>query len=145
MQKYTPALQEKQRNISVIRMNRMLSIHARNLKLRRQHGCCYICKKPEQVKWRGKRRRLAIDHDHMTGKIRGLLCYRCNLFIGHLENRRTALSKYIDYILKWTPRLSTKHEKGRWIAWMPKNTMTRNQRYIVFILKKSSKSLKRYR
>ncbi len=37
-----------------------------------QHGHCALCPtKP-------KTRRLHVDHDHATGKIRGLLCYRCN-------------------------------------------------------------------
>jgi hypothetical protein len=37
-----------------------------------QHGGCAICGAPP------KTRRLDVDHDHRTGKIRGLLCHRCN-------------------------------------------------------------------
>lgn len=37
-----------------------------------QGGKCAICKRPP------KSRRLAVDHDHKTGKVRGLLCFRCN-------------------------------------------------------------------
>jgi len=40
--------------------------------LARQNGGCAICGNPP------KTRRLDVDHDHRTGKIRGLLCHRCN-------------------------------------------------------------------
>ncbi len=40
--------------------------------LKAQHGHCALCPtKP-------KTRRLHVDHDHATGRIRGLLCYACN-------------------------------------------------------------------
>lgn len=42
--------------------------------LRDQGGVCAICRKPPKVGGR----RLHIDHDHKTGKVRGLLCARCN-------------------------------------------------------------------
>lgn len=38
-----------------------------------QGGCCYVCKKPCPTG-----RRLAVDHDHQTGQVRGLLCVNCN-------------------------------------------------------------------
>jgi hypothetical protein len=43
-----------------------------------QGGVCLICKKPCSS---GKR--LAVDHDHATKKVRGLLCRRCNRGLGH--------------------------------------------------------------
>jgi len=41
-----------------------------------QGGVCGICKRPPKP---GKN--LHIDHDHKTGRPRGLLCYRCNKFM----------------------------------------------------------------
>jgi hypothetical protein len=40
--------------------------------LEAQHGVCAICGNPP------KTRRLDVDHDHKTGRVRGLLCHRCN-------------------------------------------------------------------
>lgn len=40
-----------------------------------QGGGCAICGNPP------KTRRLHVDHDHKTGAVRGLLCYRCNRFL----------------------------------------------------------------
>jgi hypothetical protein len=49
--------------------------------LARQGGGCATCgRKPESGK------NLHVDHDHQTGKIRGLLCIGCNLAIGYLEH-----------------------------------------------------------
>lgn len=49
-----------------------------------QFGRCAICGKPEADDGRWKR--LAVDHNHSTGKIRGLLCIKCNVRLGVLEN-----------------------------------------------------------
>jgi hypothetical protein len=48
--------------------------------LERQGGVCGICKSPP-----GKKR-LIIDHDHNTGMVRGLLCYKCNLKLCGIED-----------------------------------------------------------
>lgn len=45
-----------------------------------QDGLCGICRGPQQGK-----RRLGLDHNHETGKVRGLLCDRCNLLVGKVE------------------------------------------------------------
>ena len=53
-----------------------------------QGGLCAICVRPESAGHsRGKdaRAHLAIDHDHVTGVVRGLLCLRCNHALERLE------------------------------------------------------------
>ena len=60
--------------------------------LKSQNGVCAICCNPE------KKRRLAVDHCHNTGKIRGLLCTRCNTSIGRFNDDVELLQKAIDYL-----------------------------------------------
>lgn len=59
-----------------------------------QNGVCAICKKPEMRRGRP----LSVDHDHQTGKIRGLLCSNCNTALGLLRDSIPNLSEAIDYL-----------------------------------------------
>jgi hypothetical protein len=52
--------------------------------LEKQKGVCAICGKSEVVKNQYGIKRLAVDHNHITGKVRGLLCTHCNIGIGNL-------------------------------------------------------------
>ena len=54
---------------------------------------CAICDKPAEV---GKN--LAVDHCHLTGFIRGLLCTNCNQALGHFRDSTESLHKAITYI-----------------------------------------------
>lgn len=59
-----------------------------------QGGLCYICKRAT-----GRRKRLAVDHDHETGYVRGLLCSQCNnRVLGHLRDDPEAFERGAEYI-----------------------------------------------
>jgi len=45
-------------------------------------------------------RKLAVDHDHKTGKIRGLLCMNCNNALGKFKDSKAILMKAIEYLIK---------------------------------------------
>jgi hypothetical protein len=62
--------------------------------LSKQNGVCFLCGNPP-----GKKR-LAVDHDHLTGKIRGLLCGACNQALGVFGDDVTRLQKAINYLLR---------------------------------------------
>lgn len=81
-----------------------ISIEEFEAKLLEQDYKCAICGEPETARYRrgviDKPKYLAVDHNHKTGKNRGLLCTRCNQALGHvLENEEIAL-KLVDYIRK---------------------------------------------
>jgi hypothetical protein len=57
-----------------------------------QNNTCAICGKEEQLKY------LAVDHDHVTGKVRALLCQKCNRAIGELQDDPELVRKAADYL-----------------------------------------------
>jgi len=69
-----------------------------NKLLEKQNGVCAICEKPETKKLKDTIYRLAIDHDHKTNKVRGLLCSRCNRGLGHFMDNVKFLLKAIKYL-----------------------------------------------
>ena len=56
--------------------------------LHHQGGVCKICGRPETRlnRW-GNLARLAVDHDHTTDEVRGLLCHSCNTALGLLQEK----------------------------------------------------------
>lgn len=65
-----------------------------NVLAENQNYKCAICGKDEEENG-GK---LFIDHNHETGKIRGLLCRKCNWGLGHFEDSKENLKKASDYL-----------------------------------------------
>lgn len=62
-----------------------------------QGGVCAICGEPERV---DRLKYLSIDHNHITGKVRGLLCSRCNFVVGVTGENIVILQRTIDYLRK---------------------------------------------
>jgi hypothetical protein len=58
--------------------------------LTRQDGRCAICRRRC-----GRGRRLAVDHDHATGRVRGLLCFRCNTSLARYEEYSEEFARYL--------------------------------------------------
>jgi len=68
--------------------------------LDKQESVCAICGKPEtSIDGKSKiTKSLAIDHDHKTGKVRGLLCWKCNAMIGYAKDDINILKSAIKYL-----------------------------------------------
>lgn len=54
---------------------------------------CPVCKRKGD-------RRISVDHDHKTGRIRGWLCDKCNIALGYLQEDPEAILALRDYIIK---------------------------------------------
>lgn len=59
--------------------------------LKNQNGVCWICQEKKD---------LVVDHDHSTGKVRGLLCNQCNTSLGGFKDNIDYLRSAINYLLK---------------------------------------------
>lgn len=70
-------------NITLVEYNNLLT---------RQEALCAICRKPPVKK------RLAVDHCHKTGKIRGLLCDACNTSLGKFHDNPSIIRAAAEYV-----------------------------------------------
>jgi hypothetical protein len=69
--------------------------------VKEQDGLCACCGEKQDYKTvDGKGQELFVDHCHETGRIRGLLCGRCNTGIGILGDTLDHLKKAVTYLEK---------------------------------------------
>lgn len=75
-----------------------------------QGGCCAICGQSERARHpRSKKiQKLAVDHRHEDGKVRGLLCQDCNRGIGKFHEDISRLRKAIEYLTRHSKSGSVK-------------------------------------
>lgn len=66
-----------------------MTVDQYNSMLKSQNGKCAICGNTSE-------RALAVDHNHETGKVRGLLCLQCNVHLGRLERKWFEICEYLD-------------------------------------------------
>ena len=93
-EKYKPrhAVNEHKRRLRKVYK---LTVEQYNIMLLAQHGMCAICELDNAG------RRLCVDHNHITGAIRGLLCNRCNRCLGLLKENKLTLKMALDYLEKY--------------------------------------------
>ena len=82
------------RRDGIIRRQYGITLEQYNDMLEKQDYKCAICNDEDEVEGR----RLAIDHCHTSGKIRGLLCGKCNRAIGLLKDNTKLLTNAIKYL-----------------------------------------------
>lgn len=83
---------------SHVRTKYGISAEEYNSLLLAQGGGCAICQRPPDNE------RLCVDHDHETGRVRGLLCRRCNSGIGQLKDSVALLLRAANYVERGLPR-----------------------------------------
>lgn len=67
-----------------------------NAMFKKQQGKCFICDRHQSE----LKRTLAVDHCHITNKIRGLLCGNCNTALGLVKENKQILKKMVSYLNK---------------------------------------------
>lgn len=92
--------ERNKRNITCrrLRQNYGITLDEYAALFEKQKGLCKICAQPESDTYRGKVKRLAVDHCHETGKIRGLLCQHCNTILGKANDDPDRLEAAAAYL-----------------------------------------------
>lgn len=78
-----------------LRTNYGITLDDFNVMLERQNETCAICRNKFS-----KKEEPCVDHDHLTGKVRGLLCRKCNTLIGLAKEKVTTLLRAVHYLRK---------------------------------------------
>jgi hypothetical protein len=88
-------------------------LKAKNLHLRRKYGIsieqylalvdaqgntCAVCKTPDKTRGQASAEHWCVDHNHQTGKVRGLLCHHCNRALGLLNDNVAHLTTAVQYL-----------------------------------------------
>ncbi len=94
--KENPEKKARYRKKSHLRLLYGINIEEYNLLFAKQEGKCAICGTHQS----GLKKVLSVDHCHETGKVRGLLCQRCNSGIGFLNDDIENLKCAILYLNK---------------------------------------------
>jgi hypothetical protein len=71
-----------------------LSLEEYDFMLEQQGDCCAICGTDSP----GSHGRFVVDHNHTTNEVRGLLCWSCNVGIGHLQDNPQILLSAFNYL-----------------------------------------------
>lgn len=70
-----------------------ISIEERDRLIESQNGLCAICKSTCRTG-----NKLSVDHSHVTGKVRGMLCANCNLGLGSFMDSISSLKSAVEYL-----------------------------------------------
>lgn len=73
-----------------------ITFESRAIMLREQDNKCAVCEKEFNIDTVGSKPH--IDHNHVDGKVRGLLCHNCNLGLGYFKDNPEILQKAIAYL-----------------------------------------------
>lgn len=83
-----------------------MSLEEYEARSQEQKFLCKICGKPQS-----KERGLAVDHDHQTGEVRGLLCNTCNSALGGFQDDVDLLKRAINYLELYSAKTEGKVDR----------------------------------
>jgi len=61
---------------------------------KKQNGRCALCRKNLHLPNRLLKTNIHVDHNHMTGEVRGMLCMNCNVNLGWYLNKKDRVNEY---------------------------------------------------
>lgn len=89
-------------NYEISRSNQLIKTYGITLQdyadlMSKQDGKCAICRQPA-LGGHTSTRSLHVDHNHKTGKVRGLLCHKCNPALGQFNESIERVSAALEYL-----------------------------------------------
>jgi predicted nucleic acid-binding Zn ribbon protein len=105
-----PTRKEKEYRYNLTKYN--LTLEDYDELFEKQDGKCAICQSPETMVLHGKVKRLAIDHCHMTGFVRGILCSACNTGLGYFNDNWVLVDNALEYLIAGDAKSGTKTRWG---------------------------------
>ncbi len=91
-QKRDPEAKKRSSRNTKLKRNYGITIEDYDRMFAAQGGVCKICGNHQRYQ------KLAVDHDHKTGKVRGLLCVHCNRALGHMFDSPLRLIRAAEYL-----------------------------------------------
>lgn len=84
-----------------------------NKLLSEQNGGCGVCGKPERTIQRAGSpvQFMAVDHDHDTGRLRGLLCQSCNRTLGNMGDNLEGVMRFVAYLERSVGKRPIQHRR----------------------------------
>jgi hypothetical protein len=86
-----PKVDPRKRKNTTLKSKYGTNIEHYEFLIKKQNGKCAICKETQT-------KSLHLDHCHATGKIRGLLCFKCNSALGKFMDSKAILNNAINYL-----------------------------------------------
>jgi hypothetical protein len=96
---------------SFLKVKYGISLEDYDAMLARQGGVCAACKNKKR-----RSERLCVDHCHVTGKVRGLLCRNCNVGLGLFRDDADLVEAAAAYLRGASPRISRRSRSRRRVA-----------------------------
>jgi len=98
MRKYAKTYRDQHRDKPAHLMRKYgITVERKEEMYAEQHGVCLVCDQPLKAV---HDRDTCVDHDHATGKVRGLLHWYCNILVGVFENKPVLLEKVQAYVMR---------------------------------------------
>lgn len=97
------ALSEREKHDSYLWRSYGITLDQYEEMLKAQNGVCAICKDECNRK---TTKRLCVDHDHITGVVRGLLCFQCNVGVGKFKDSPAIMTVAAQYMVQHESRQS---------------------------------------
>lgn len=96
-EKYNPYYNRDKHRKAELRRNYNLTLDDYQRMFNEQKGYCAICGRHQTE----LKKTLCVDHDHVTGEIRELLCHSCNVAIGLLKDNSKITNNATEYLIKY--------------------------------------------